>query len=102
MPPPDSDEAFSETTRELRRTLFVAETIELVVSELVDAFEQPDFEIRVRGVLVRHLEEAWNDGARREADLRSAVNTLRSQVESLKKQLHAALAQVSRLRIEPE
>lgn len=92
---PSPDDHFDETTRDLRRTLFLAETLELVVLELERATASEQRDQQVRAVLHRWLEQAWNDGALREADLRSAVGLLRAQVETLKKNLHAALQRIS-------
>jgi hypothetical protein len=99
---PDSDDGLSETTRDLRRALYLSETLELVVEELEIAMAQASAHQQMRAVLHRHLEGAWNDGARKEADLRSSVQILKAQVESLRGQLRDALKRISDSRVEPD
>lgn len=94
MPPPEHDH-FDETTRDLRRALFLSETLELVVHELEVASKMEHPEQQTRACLHRWLEQAWNDGALREADLRSSVILLRATVDTLKKSLHEMLKRVS-------
>jgi hypothetical protein len=99
---PDSENDFSETTRDLRRALFLSETLELVIIELEEAAKHAHRDQQTRAVVHRWLEQAWNDGARKEADLRAAVSVLRSQVDALKAQLRDALRRISLSRVEPE
>lgn len=99
---PDNDDGLSETTRDLRRALYLSETLELMVAELETAMQQASAHQQVRAVLLRHLEGAWNDGARKEADLRSSVQILKAQIESLRGQLRDALKRISDLRVEPD
>jgi len=99
---PDTEDGLSETTRDLRRALYLSETLELVVSELETAATQHSAHQQIRAVLHRHLEGAWNDGARKEADLRSSVQILRAQVEHLRGQLRDALKRISDSRVEPD
>lgn len=90
----------SEVTRDLRRSFFLAQHVELAMSELKMALPglSHEDEDRLRRTLVRHLELAWNDGALREADLRTALateTTLRKRVQA---ELHVALKRISDMR----
>lgn len=86
-----------DITRDLRRNVFVAEAIELVLQEILDVLplEGPERDRALRGVLHRHLSIAWNDGAAREADLRSALDVLRTQVDLLKRNNRVLLKRIS-------
>lgn len=94
MPPPEHDR-FDETTRDLRRALFLSETLEIMAVELEAALVHANRDQQVRAVLHRHLSDAWNDGALKEADLRQSVMLLKAAIETLKKNLHDALKRIS-------
>jgi len=96
----EEDDALREVTRDLRRQVFLSETLDLVLHDLRQALKAPetDADRALRAVIVRYLGDAWSDGARKEADLRTAVQTLQSQVELLKKMNRELLARVSRER----
>jgi hypothetical protein len=93
--PPSEHDLFDETTRDLRRALFISETLELLAIELEAALVHEHRNQQMRAVLHRHLTGAWNDGALKEADLRSSVIILKAQIETLKKNLHDALKRIS-------
>jgi hypothetical protein len=94
-----------EKTRDVRRSFYLAQSLFLAVSDVRSSLRvelRRETEDALLGVLHRHLELAWNDGARREADLRAAVAVEQDrraraerQVEELKRALQEALKRVS-------
>lgn len=91
-----------DVTRDLRKSTFLVEAIDLVLTELTKALEEPPAtrERAIRAVLHRHLGIAWDDGSAKATDLKQAVELLRGQVELLKKSNRELLKRVSDGRIE--
>lgn len=90
-----------EITRDLRKDLFISESLDVALGEVQSASTAEDADRALRAVLCRWLGTAWLDGAGREADLRSAVAILQSQIKSLKKSNRALLRRISDSRNEP-
>jgi hypothetical protein len=70
-----------EITRDLRRTSYFLDAAMMALADVlremgVDA--NGEQRRTALGALHMHLSSAWDDGARREADLRASVDTLRS------------------------
>jgi phage shock protein A len=69
-------------TRDHRRTIYLVAAIDPAMADMaahgVDARSQ-------QAVWARHLGFAWDDGARRQTDLETALAVLRSHVEALQK-----------------
>lgn len=91
MPPSDLDDPLREITRDLRRTSYLATAIELAAADVREALETTDPQRALLAVLHRHLAIAWDDGAGREADLRSALDVARALVERLRSERRAEL-----------
>lgn len=95
-----------EKTRDVRRTFYLASAVFLMVDDIRAVFREagvePSREMsdRIQQYVVRHLELAWNDGALREADLRTALATEQVARKRLQAQLQDALRTISRLRVE--
>ena len=97
-----------EKTRDVRRSFYLAQALFLALGDVRDALRvelRRETEDALLGVLHRHLELSWNDGARREADLRAAIGIEQErraraerEVEALKRHLHEALRKISDLR----
>ncbi len=84
-PPGDLEDPLREITRDLRRTTYLATAIELAASEVREALEHTTDPARaLLAVLHRHLALAWDDGAGREADLRSALDVARATIARLR------------------
>lgn len=91
MPPP-SDDPLREITRDLRRTSYLASALELAAADVKGALaSEVDPQRALLGVLHSHLGRAWDEGAGREADLRSALSTAEALIERLRTQLRAEL-----------
>lgn len=86
-----------DITRDLRRACFIAEAIDLVLSDLTTALAEPlpTRERAIRAVLHRHLGIAWDDGSAKAIDLKQAIELLQGQVALLKKSNHELLKRVS-------
>lgn len=86
-----------DLTRDYRRTVWLAETIELAVADVQAALatEGPDRQRALRAVLHLHLSRAYAEGAGWEADLRSALDTARAMVARLKRELKEYQRRVS-------
>jgi len=87
-----------EATRDLRRTLYLSEALDAALADIENALKAPDTDRALRGVLARHLGLAFDEGVLRENDLKSAVNTLRSQIAVLKHMNRDLLERISKSR----
>jgi hypothetical protein len=97
-----------EKTRDVRRSFYLAQSLYQALGDLRATLRvelRAETEDALLGTLHRHLELAWNDGARREADLRASVNIeqdrrLKAERErdEMRRQLHEALKRLSDLR----
>lgn len=99
---PDSF-ASTEETRDVRKTFYLASAIFLLLDDIRSIMggltkEQED---ALRKIAVRHVELAWDDGAKREADLRTALETETTARKRIQAQLHEALKRISDDRNEP-
>lgn len=94
MPPPppsELDDPLREITPDLRRTSYLATALELAASDVRESLEQADPHRALLAVLHRHIALAWDEGAGREADLRSAIEMARGTIERLRQQLRGEL-----------
>jgi hypothetical protein len=85
-----------EATRDLRRSLYLSTAVDLAIANVLSAFDEPDRERALYGVLHHQLGRAFDEGCVREYDLKSAVNTLRAQVDILKKSNRELLRRISK------
>lgn len=99
---PDSAFEAEEKTRDVRRTFYLASAVFLELDDVRAVLRSAiagelsiEDENKLRSVIVRHLELAWNDGAAREADLRTALSVSNTKVNRLQARLHEALKRIS-------
>jgi len=100
-----ADDDLRDITKDLRRTVFLAEAVELALVDRIAALAAPEEATRdraMRAALFKHLGDAWSDGSGRELDLRSALDVLRAQVDLLKRNNRELLKRVSKSREEPD
>lgn len=83
--PPD-DDPLRDTTRELRRTMYLADAIEACAADAQLALaSDTDPRRALLAALHLHIGRAWDAGAGREADLRSALDVARATIERLRR-----------------
>ena len=85
-----------EITRDLQRTAYLAQAIDLAYDDVIS--EARDGEIderRLRAVLHRHLALAWDDAERRTISLRQQVILLSARLAQTKRALHDALRRIN-------
>lgn len=93
------DDPLRETTRDLRRTSYLASVLDLASADVRAALlSEHDPQRALLGVLHSHLGRAWDEGAGREADLRSALSTAQALIDRLRSQLREGLRRRSRER----
>ncbi len=91
-PPSDLDDPLREITRDLRRTSYLSTAIELAAADVREALEhRADPQRALLAVIHRHLGLAFDEGAGREADLRSALDVARGTIDRLRAQLRGDL-----------
>lgn len=98
--PADESQQPDERTRDIRRAFYLASAVYLMIDELRAVLGEltAEQEKELVAKVVRHLELAWNDGALREADLRTALATETTHRKRIQSQLHDALRRISDLR----
>lgn len=97
----------TEETRDVRKTFYLASAIFLLIDDVRSIVSAAGHELTkeqedaLRKIAVRHVELAWDDGAKREADLRTALETETTARKRIQAQLHEALKRISDARNEP-
>lgn len=75
-----------DSTRDLRRTLHLAEAIDAASADVQIALvSERDPQRELKAALHLHLGRAFDAGSGHRADLRSALDAARAQIERLKK-----------------
>jgi hypothetical protein len=81
LPPPAPDE---DETRDVRRAAYLVGGAEEALRAIEDALARS--RTAALGATAYHLGLAWDDGAAREADLRTAIGVLRSEVRAYREE----------------
>lgn len=95
LPPPAPDD---DQTRDLRRGAYLVGSAEEALRAIEEALAKS--RSAALSATVYHLGLAWDDGAAREADLRTAIGVLRSEVRAHReevRELHGMLASIHRI-----